>query len=271
MRKIKAIISDADGTLVDTLYLIRHGQYETAKEYLITHGIPQDNIPSYEEYEQHLHKALGGSARETLERTVRLVYENNPEYLANMDFNALHDLLNPIQDRIAPEYVKAYPGLSNLLSYLGKEGISFAVFTSGTPHHVVRNFGISLPELEKTSLYLDKNYSDLEKLRIFEKSMEQHFGIPKVTFVTCDDISAGKPDPEGILLALDRLQILKDEALVLGDHWVDMQAGVNANIGVRIGVSHGFDDITGLEKAGATQVISSLDSLMVLLSEKREY
>lgn len=267
MTKIKAIISDADGTLVDTLYLIRHGQYETVKTYLTDHGIPSSEIPKYEEYEEHLHQTLGGSARETLERTVALIYENKPHHLTDIDFNALHDLLNPIQDKIAPEYVKAYPGLHDLLLFIGKEKINFAVFTSGTPHHIVRNFGVSIPELGQTNFFLEEGVGDLEKLRMFEKIMQDHFGIPQVTFVTCDDISATKPDPESIFVALDRLNVTKDEALILGDHWVDMKAGVNAGVKMRVGVSHGFDDKEELVNAGATEVIGSLNELPDLLQK----
>jgi hypothetical protein len=36
MKNIEALISDADGTLVDTLGLIRHGQYEAARLMLRT-------------------------------------------------------------------------------------------------------------------------------------------------------------------------------------------------------------------------------------------
>lgn len=267
MPNIKAIISDADGTLVDTLYLIRHGQYETVKSYLTTHGIPASEIPNYAAYEEHLHKALGGSARETLERTVGLIYENKPHHLTNIDYNALHDLLNPIQDKIAPQYVKAYPGLHDLLSFMGREKIHLAVFTSGTPHHIVRNFGVSIPELNQTNFYLEKGIGDLEKLRMFEKMMQDHFGIPQVTFVTCDDISASKPDPESIFVALERLNITKDEALILGDHWVDMKAGVNADVHMRVGVSHGFDDKEELVQAGATVIIDSLSQLPSILQD----
>lgn len=153
MTKIKAIISDADGTLVNTLHLIRHGQYETAKAYLTEHGIPTSEIPDYDEYQEHLLKVLGGSARETLERAVRLVYVGSPHHLEGMDFDRLHDLLNPIQDKIAPDYVKAFPGLSELLKWMGENQVRLAVFTSGTPHHVVRNFGVALPELGLTTLF----------------------------------------------------------------------------------------------------------------------
>jgi phosphoglycolate phosphatase-like HAD superfamily hydrolase len=50
MRKIKAIIADSDGTLVDTRYLIRHGQYEASVDHLaevsaigITHGFSTES------------------------------------------------------------------------------------------------------------------------------------------------------------------------------------------------------------------------------------
>lgn len=265
MPKIKAIISDADGTLVDTLHLIRHGQYETAKKYLTQHGIPEDNLPTYQAYEHHLHQVLGGSARETLERTVRLLYQKTPANLVGIDFDALHALLNPIQDKIAPKYVKAFAGLQQMLEWLGKEQVSLAVFTSGTPHHIVRNFGIALPGLGMTTLFTNTQPSELEKLAQLEQKLEQVFSILKVTFVTCNDVSATKPDPESILVAMDRLDISRDEAAILGDHWVDMEAGKNAGVLLRIGVSHGFDDEAKLEKAGATHVIHKLDELRDVL------
>lgn len=43
---IEAIISDADGTLVNTLHLIRHGQYETAKAYLAQNGVAPPIYPA---------------------------------------------------------------------------------------------------------------------------------------------------------------------------------------------------------------------------------
>lgn len=64
-----------------------------------------------------------------------------------MDFDELHALLDPVQDAIAPEFVKPYEGLWPLLHHLGEKGIMLAIFTSGTPHQVARNFGVALPEL----------------------------------------------------------------------------------------------------------------------------
>lgn len=120
MKKIEALISDADGTLVDTVSLVRHGQYETARSYLLKHGIPTVEIPTYEIYESLLNQTVGGAARDTLEQTVRLLYENAPHHLEGMDFDELHDMLNPIQDSLASEFITAYEGLSTTLFMLGE-------------------------------------------------------------------------------------------------------------------------------------------------------
>ena len=261
----KAIISDSDGTLVNTLRLIRYGQYETFKTYFTAKGVNLEDIPDCETYEELLNRTVGGSARDTLERTARLVFEDRPQYLEDADFDKLHDLLNPIQDNIAPEFVKAYEGLPSLLNRLGDLDIKLAIFTSGTPHHIVRNIGVSLPELGLTDLYKSADMSDTEKLRLFEKTVKEHFAIPEFTVVTCEDILTHKPDPASLNLAMKRLGVVSRNSLIIGDHAVDMQAGIKAGVPVRLGVTHGFDDDKVLLNAGATDVIHSLDELTARL------
>jgi phosphoglycolate phosphatase-like HAD superfamily hydrolase len=131
MSNIKALLSDSDGTLVDTPNLIRHGQYEAAHTYLTKHGIPDQDIPDYPTYEALLHQVVGGRTRDTIEATVRLLYEHQPHHLEGIDFDELYALLDPIQDRIAPEYIKGYPGLADMLSWLGSASIKLAIFSSG--------------------------------------------------------------------------------------------------------------------------------------------
>lgn len=261
MIRPEAIISDADGTLVDTVHLIRHGQYETSKTYLLQKGVQPEAIPSYDDYEKVLNRTVGGSARDTLERTVKEIYKNTPRHLDGLDYDELHDLLNPVQDKIAPEFVNGYEGLSRLLKELGRLGIKLAIFTSGTPHHVVRNFGVSLPELEMTKLYKSKEVTDEEKLRRFEQVVETYFEIPDFTVITCDDVVAHKPDPASLNLAMERLGVAPEESLVFGDHSVDMKSGINAGVPIRVGVTHGFNGDKELLDAGATQVVHSLDEL----------
>lgn len=132
MSKINAIISDSDGTLVDTVNLIRHGQYETARQYLEKYGISTSEIPNYDTYNNFLSLAIGGSARTTLEQTMRLLYAETPHHLDAMDFDTLHEMLNPVQDQLAPEYVKPYEGLSNFLHEIGGQ-VSSSLFLPVAP------------------------------------------------------------------------------------------------------------------------------------------
>src|SRR5690606_29938984 len=108
MSSIKALISDADGTLINTVQLIRHGQYEAAKKYLTKHGIPVDEIPTYETYDALLSQVVGGATRSTTEKTLRLLYSASPHHLDSLNFDELHATLNPIQDKLAPKYVQSY-------------------------------------------------------------------------------------------------------------------------------------------------------------------
>lgn len=267
MAQIEALISDSDGTLLDTVSLIRHGQYETAKQYLVQHGIPDDEIPTYEAYDEILTQTVGGSARDTLERTVRLLYEASPHYLEGMDFDELHDMLNPVQDRIAKEHIKSYEGLSEFLHGLSEVGISLAIFTSGTPHHIVRNFGIALPELGMQDAHTDKSKSDKEKLREFEVRLADVFGIPKFTVITADDTKKHKPEPDSLNLAMSRLGVDRSQVAVLGDHKVDMQTAINAGVENRIGITHGFDDEETLKSHGATHIANSLSDVSDYLKD----
>jgi phosphoglycolate phosphatase len=48
--------------------------------------------------------------------------------------------------------------------------------------------------------------------------------------VGAEDVKRTKPDPEGLLLALDRLGVTADSAVYVGDHVVDAQAARSAGI-----------------------------------------
>ncbi len=258
MGKIKAIISDADGTLVNTLYLIRHGQYEAAAEYLVERGVPRHDIPAYEVYESYINKSVGGSTRETFEKTLRLMFGNTHEHhLEKIDFDELNQRLDPIQDRLAPLYVHPFHGLTELFNWLGASKTGFGIFSSGSPHHIVRNFGVALPVLGHTTLFQSKAASDLEKLQAFINRAKAVNGMPEFAIVTCDDVTKTKPDPEGILKLMDKLGVQPNEVIVLGDHPVDMQAAQAAGLHA-IGISHGFGTPAELKEAGAVRVVENL-------------
>lgn len=270
MKLPESVISDADGTLVNTLRLIRYGQFETCRSYLTEIGVTEADIPDLETYETVLHEVIGGSASDTLEKTMKILFRERSDILDSVNYTNLHARLNPIQDAIAPEFVKAYEGLSDFLKSLGSAGINLAIFTSGTPHHVVRNLGISIPEIGLVDLYKRTNMDDVQKLRIFEKTLAEYFGIPIFTVVTCDDVAVHKPDPASIFLAINRLQSSPERSLVLGDHEVDMKSAINANVAERVGIVHGFDDERTLLAAGATSIVHSLIELTDRLNERAD-
>lgn len=255
---IKAIVSDSDGTLVNTLYLIRHGQYEATVKHLRAKGVPRDDIPDYEIFESFINKSVGGKTRETLEATLRLLYERTHDsHLQKVDFDELDRDLQPIQDQIAPLYVHPFHGLTELFSWLGQNTISLGIFTSGSAYHIVRHYGIALPALGYTDLYLNETADNIQKLNAFTERIKAVYGIPQFEVVSADDVTRTKPDPEGILKLLDRLNLKPDEVIAMGDHPVDMQAAAAADVHA-IGTTHGFSTAAELKEAGAILTVGSL-------------
>ena len=262
---IKAIISDSDGTLVNTLYLIRHGQYEATVKHLIKAGVPRHDIPEYEVFESYINKSVGGRTRETLEATVRLLYGITHEHhLKNIDFNELDRELQPIQDEIAPLYVHPYHGLTELFDWLGKNEMRLAIFTSGSAYMVVRHYGVALPVLGYTNLYLN-DADNKTKLNAFTDRVTAVYGIPQFEVISADDVTQTKPDPEGILQALSRLDLKPEEVMVMGDHPYDVKAAKAAGVKAIVGTTHGFSTAAELKAAGAIRTVPSLLDIPVLI------
>ncbi len=72
-----------------------------------------------------------------------------------------------------------------------------------------------------------------------------------------------KPSPEGALLLAKELGVSPQECLYVGDTWVDMETGKNAQMETA-GVLWGFRDREELEKAGACHIVSRPEELKVL-------
>ncbi len=58
----------------------------------------------------------------------------------------------------------------------------------------------------------------------------QKYGLPDdfTVVVTMSDITNPKPDPEPILLAIEKLGVLPEEAVYIGDTWSDLKAAKSA-------------------------------------------
>ncbi len=98
------------------------------------------------------------------------------------------------------EQIEIYPGMSELIKKLKALGYMNAIVTS-------RLTSSTVDTLEKFDL---KRYFDV--------------------IITCDDTDKHKPDPEPALLALRKLGISADEAVMIGDSHFDVLCAQNAGI-----------------------------------------
>jgi len=262
---IKALISDSDGTLVNTLYLIRHGQYEAGVEYLRELGIPTSDIPQYSVYESYINKSVGGPTRDTVEKTLKLLFGKTHQlHLKKVDFDELNARLEPIQDHISPLYVHPFHGLTELFTWLGNNDIGLGIFTSGDRRMIIRHYGVSLPVLGYTELYKADDIPVNERFAAFISRAKAVYGISRFEIVTSDVVTKFKPDPEGILKLMDFLKVRADEVIAFGDHPVDMIAAKRAGIHA-IGTAHGFGTPAELTEAGAIRVVNDLQSIPELI------
>lgn len=96
------------------------------------------------------------------------------------------------------EFVKEYPHVNTTLAALKEKGFKLAVVT--TKRWETTKLGLRLAKMES---FFD-------------------------TVVTIDDVEKPKPDPEPLLLALDKLGSKADNAVMVGDSVSDIEAGHRA-------------------------------------------
>jgi len=149
------------------------------------------------------------------------VFGRSPE-----EVEAMANTYVTLQRQIHDEMVSVYPGVPEMLAALEAAGVPMALVTSRRPEMLHRT-------LERCDL-----------ARYFE------------VIVTPDDVTKPKPDPEPVLLALERLgSPPADRVLFLGDSPHDIEAGKGA--GVRtVGVLWGPFPRETLEAAGADYLIA---------------
>jgi len=79
--------------------------------------------------------------------------------------------------------------------------------------------------------------------------------------ITGDDISKPKPDPEGLLLALDRLALPSEQALFVGDAREDYLMARAAGVPF-IGITAGFATVSKVKDCSQLADLSELTSLI---------
>lgn len=103
----------------------------------------------------------------------------------------------------------------------------------------------------------DKNVLEVMKNR----GIDQFF----TSVVHCDRVSFGKPNPEGLLLAIEECGVSPAEAIMVGDSPNDILAGKNARAAITIGITHGHGSQADLKAADADYVVDSITELDALL------
>lgn len=131
--------------------------------------------------------------------------------------------------------VRPLPGARELLSYLSKAGVPWAIATSG--------------RLESAQPTLDM------------------LGVPAhVPIITRDQVAHAKPDPDLFLAAADRLHVAIGDAIVVGDSVWDLLAARRARA-LGVGLLSGGYGAEELERAGAYRVYQDPADLLAHLDE----
>jgi HAD superfamily hydrolase (TIGR01549 family) len=209
-----AILFDLDGTLLDTVY--DHVSAWSAA--LTSAGIL---VPKWK-----IHRRIGMSGKSLVPQLLREL-KNPPKKVDIESLEEKHDTefqnINPHPDPL--------PGANELLEYLIRRGIRWAIATTGG---------------KKQTKRLLKNLE-----------------IPKnVLVVTGDDVANAKPSPDVFVLAAERLKVSIGDCIVTGDSiWDVLAAGRKRALPVGL-LSGGYSQ-EELERAGAFRVYSDpADMLM---------
>lgn len=110
------------------------------------------------------------------------------------------EVYREFQKEKADELVKVFEGVPEMLETLKKEGFRMAIVTSRTRESALR-------------------YLNMFGLAEYFEDM-----------VSCEDTDIHKPNPEPILLCLEKLGIEKDEAIMVGDSPFDIKCANNAGV-----------------------------------------
>lgn len=105
------------------------------------------------------------------------------------------------------------------------------------------------------------------KPAVYTDALMKHFTFASapVAQISPDHVSRAKPDPEGLLLACELAKCLPAEALYVGDHERDIEAGRNAKMAT-VAVGYGFTPTTKCHLAwGADYTVSSAGDIWPII------
>jgi phosphoglycolate phosphatase len=134
---------------------------------------------------------------------------------------------------VLDECVLVYPGIGGILETLKAAGVRLGICTASR--------GESFRPLEEAGL-----------LGLFEE------------VVTARDVTRRKPDPEGILLCMERMGLNAADTVYIGDTVADIRASHAAGL-FAVGVLTGAGNSPLLSEAGAHRILADLHHLPAIL------
>jgi pyrophosphatase PpaX len=185
--------------------------------------------------------SVHGSRIPTREEMASVIHhhtEVHHQFAPHIDIHEFESTYREKVDGLVTESV-LYVGAKELIETLHNEGYKLAVVSSAIR---VEQY------LQKTKLH---NYFDV--------------------FVNGSDTAEHKPHPAPVVLALERLGVQPNEAVMVGDLSADIKAARQAGVATLIGITHGFGNRDSLEDAGANYVVDSLEELSAVLKQVDSY
>ncbi|MDR1538174.1 MAG: HAD-IA family hydrolase [Clostridiales bacterium] len=218
---IKAALFDLDGTLANTVEDLA----SAANHALDAFGYPQRQAEDF--------KTLAGNGA-----SIMLQKALPEEIRSSKQARELLPSFLEFYSRHCVDKTFAYPGVSELLKKLKREGIRLAVVTNKAQ--------------EMADIVIKHLYP-----RMFDAVFGQVKGIPL------------KPDPTSARMAMSMLGTLPGECIFVGDSGVDMKTAENCGA-LSIGVSWGFRQKDELEANGARHVVDSPDDILRIVESLSE-
>jgi HAD superfamily hydrolase (TIGR01549 family) len=213
-----AMLFDLDGTLVDTVY-----QHVTAwSAALRSEGIL---VPNWK-----IHRRIGMSGKSLVRQLLR--DQNTSRRKVNIGIlEKKHDA----EFMKASRQLELLPGARELLKFLSRRGIRWAIATTGNKKQTTR--------------------------------LLKNLDVPRnVPVITGDDVVKAKPSPDVFVLAADRLGVPIGDCVVTGDSvWDILAAGRKSALGVGI-LSGGYSQ-EELERAGAFRVYADPREMLLHIED----
>jgi HAD superfamily hydrolase (TIGR01509 family) len=219
-----ALLLDLDGTLVDTLSFLFDAFRHAVKPFVT-------RVPSDEE----VVGTFGPSEPECIARFLqRAETEGWAKKPAEECWEAAVDRFFHFYET-QPNQVRAFPGMLELVHQAKAKGWYLGVFTG---------------KGRRGAIYT------LEQLRLWPQTVE--------CLISSDDVMHPKPNPEGVKLALEKLEVEPGRMLFVGDAPADIEAGKAGGVQTAAALWGSFDRKASLA-AGPTYVLHKVSDLQELL------